>query len=196
MTASPLEIPETGIRYIEWDMELIRIRDSGYLESRMLETADFGTAYWRLSAGTDLLRSSAADTLDLFLNKASAGGQTFIAFDRYRKRPRAYGALPISLIKALGGAFNGDAVISSIASSVSISLSGLPAAFVINAGCLVEIRKSTLARSLHIVTADVTSSGGGTATIGLIPPLNTTVFTTSSTAHFEKPSCIMKLDNG
>ena len=201
MVAAPISIPETGIRYIDWDMELVRTRDASQFEGRRTETADFGSPFWRLSVGTDLLHSTYADALDLFLNLASAGGQTFIAYDRYRQRPRAYGQNPIStygLVKAVGGAaFNGDATIQTITNSRQATIAGLPNGFVINAASLIEFRKTSLARSLHYVKQSVTSGAGGTAVVQFEPPLNTTVFTTgNSTAHFERPSCVMMLEGG
>ncbi len=196
MVAEPLSIPDGNIRYIEWDMELVRTRDVSMLEGRMMETADFGTPYWKLSVGTDLLRSDAADDLDFFLRQASVGGQTVVAYDRYRQRPRYYGLVPLSGTKAIGGAFDGSATIQTITSGRQITVAGLPVGFVLRSGDLIEIRKSALARSLHYLTNDVTGTAGGTAVVQFNPPLNTNVFTTSSTVHFERPACVMILNQG
>ena len=115
----------------------------------------------------------------------------------YRPRPRAYGSSPLSGTKAGGGAFDGSAVLQDVTSSTEIVVSGLPAGFAFNRGCLIEVNKSASVRSLHRVTADATANGSGVATVFIDLPLNTSVFTSAnSTIQLEKPSCLMMVDPG
>lgn len=209
MASAPLSVP-TGIRFGEWTLAMVHTRDASMLEGRRLETADFGTPYWSLTAKTQGMTISQADEFEDFLFRAMRPGATFVCPDLYRKRPRPYGEVPLTGTKALGGAFNGDADVHSIQNSRQVTIEGLPANFLINRGALIEFRNSALVRSLHRVTTAVQSMGGyvlpgyvepgyvlpfgdGKAVVNFEPPLNTGVFTTSSTAHLEKPSCIMML---
>lgn len=192
MVATPLALPP-GYRFGEWTLKMVHSRDVSMLEGRRLESADFGTPYWTLTARTASMTIAKADAFESFLFQASRGGATFVCPDLYRKRPRAYGETPLSGTKAIGGAFNGSATIQTITNSRQVTVAGLPAGFVLKAGDLIEFNASALVRSLHMITANVTSGGGGQAVVKFEPPLNTTVFTTSATAQFEMPSCVMML---
>lgn len=192
MVAAPLTMPD-GSRFAEWTMMLVHSRDVSILEGRRMESADFGTPYWKLTARTAAMTIAKADAFENFLFRASRGGATFVCPDFYRKRPRAYGETPLSGTKAIGGAFNGDATVQAITNSRQVTVAGLPAGFILKAGDLIEFNKTALVRSLHRIIADVTSGGGGTAAVQFEPPLNTAIFTTAATVRFEMPSCVAML---
>jgi hypothetical protein len=184
--------------FAQFDMRQVNTRLTNAMLGRKTESADFGTPYWRLyAAQTPYLSDAQIDTADVFFTLASKGGNVFACHDYYRQRPRAYGQVPLSGTKAGGGSFNGAAVLSSVTDSRTIVVSGLPAAFALNAGCLIEINKSSTVRSLHRVMADATANGSGVVTLTIDFPLNTSVFTSAnSTVQLEKPSCLMMLDIG
>lgn len=195
MVADPISLP-SGIRFAEWTLKPVVTRDVSMLEGRRMESADFGSNSWQLSAKTAALTFRQSDDIEDFLHRALRGGATFAAPDLFRPRPRAYGTTPLSGVKAVGGgAFNGDGTVQSITNSRQVTVAGLPNGFVINRGCLVEFRKSLLCRSLHRVTTAVTSGAGGTAVLAIEGALDLGVFTTAATVHFEKPSCVMMLED-
>lgn len=195
MTSAPLVLP-SGIRFAEWTLKMTHVRDAAMLETRRTETADFGTAFWTLTARTGGMTISKTDLMEDFLFRASRGGASFVCPDLFRKRPRAYGETALSGVKAIGGAaFNGSAAVQTITNSRSVTVSGLPNGFILKRGDLIEFANSALVRSLHRITADVTSGAGGTAAVAFEPPLDTGIFTTSSTVQFEMPSCVMRLSD-
>lgn len=186
-----------ALPFAEFDMRQVNTRSSNTMLGRATETADFGTPYWRLSAQSGYLTDEQIDEADAFFTEASKGGNVFACHDYYRQRPRAYGSTPLSGTKAGGGAFDGSAVLDDVTDSRTIVVSGLPAAFAVNRGCLFEVNKDETTRSLHRVVADATANGSGVVTINFDSPLNTSVFTAAnSTIQFEKPSCLMLLEPG
>lgn len=187
-----------ALPFVEFDMRPINTRFGNTMLDRATETADFGTPYWRLySARTGWLTDAQIDEADAFFTQASKGGNVFVCHDYSRPRPRAYGSSPLSGTKAGGGAFDGSAVLQTVTSSTEIVVSGLPAAFAFNRGCLIEVNKSSTVRSLHRVMADAAANGSGVATLSIDFPLNTSVFTAgNSTIQLEKPSCLMMVDPG
>ena len=187
-----------SLPFSEFDMRQVNTRASNTMLGRSTETADFGTPYWRLYAAQTIPLSPAEiDEADAFFTEASKGGNVFACYDYYRPRPRAYGDTPLSGTKAGGGSFTGAAVLTTVTSSTEIVVSGLPASFAVNRGCLFEVNKDETTRSLHRATADATANGSGVVTLNFDFPLNTTVFTAAnSTIQFEKPSCLMMLDPG
>ncbi|WP_425087766.1 hypothetical protein [Stappia sp.] len=184
--------------FVEFDMRQVNTRFGNTMLDRATETADFGTPYWRLySARTGWLTDAQIDEADAFFTQASKGGNVFACHDPFRPRPRAYGSSPLSGTKAGGGAFDGSAELDTVTSSTEIVVSGLPAGFALNRGCLVEVNKSSTVRSLHRVMADATANGSGVVTLTIDFPLDTGVFTAAnSTIQFEKPSCLMMVDPG
>lgn len=193
MVANPLALP-SWLKFEEFKMRPVDTKVVSQLEGRFTETANFGTPYWALTeARTAYLTDAQIDDLEAFFHQAQRGGATFHCPDHFRLRPRAYGDVALSGTKAGGGAFNGDAVISAISNSRQVTISGLPSGFSINRGCLFEVRKTLLARSLHRVTASVVANGSGVAVVAFESPLDTGIFTTAATAHFEKPGCVMML---
>lgn len=187
-----------ALDFTEFDMRPVNTRVANTMLDRATETADFGTPYWRLfNAQSNHLEPDQIDEAEAFLTAASKGGNVFVCHDVFRPRPRAYGSTPLSGTKAGGGAFDGSAELTTVTSSTEIVVSGLPAGFALNRGCLVEVNKSSTVRSLHRVMADATANGSGVVTLNIDFPLDTGVFTTAnSTIQFEKPSCLMMVDPG
>lgn len=165
------------------------------MEGRRTETADSVTPYWTLRASTTLLQFRAYDDMSAFLMEASDGGQCFLAFDIFRPRPSAYDK-PLSGTRAIGGAFNGTATLVSVQSARQVMVSGLPAGFIINRGCNVGFRRSSLVRSLHRVTEDVTAGSDGIAVLKFRYGLDALFVPAGTTVDFEKPCCVMQLDAG
>jgi hypothetical protein len=130
--------------------------------------------------------------------QASKGDTCFVCHDHFRPRPVAYAGSPLGGIRAAGGAFNGTATLQSVSNSRQIVVSGLPANFALKARDNIEIRKTANinAKSLHVIQSDVTASAGGIATIAIEYPLNSEFTSANSSVNFEKPACVMMLDQG
>jgi hypothetical protein len=94
-----------------------------------------------------------------------------------------------SLTRAGGGAFDGTATITAIATR-SITLGTLPAGFILTAGDKIGLIHGTR-RSLHMIVESVTANGSGVATVSVEPKIPTTIFSTSSTANLVRPVCRM-----
>ncbi|KRD56476.1 hypothetical protein [Ensifer sp. Root278] len=183
--------------WAECRFDPIQPRNSDQMEGRRTESQTFGTPYWVASYVTRPLLRPEFGVMDAFMMQLDDNGQTFLAHDVFRPRPLAHDTgLPLSGTKAGGGAFNGDAVLQAITNPTTIVVSGLPAGFRLSAGDYAEIRKSQLVRSLHRIIAPATANGSGVATLTIRYGLDTGVFNTTCTVHFEKPSCTMQIDPG
>ncbi len=182
--------------YSQVDFDPVRIRNSNQMEGRRTETEISGTPYWTGRFSAEKLTTREAALFDAFAMDA-LDGDVIAGYDAHRPRPIAYqGSQPLSGVKAGGGAFNGDAVLQSIGDSRTITVSGLPAGFQLSRGDYVEIRKSVLKRSLHLIRADAVANAGGIVTLSIRFGLDLQNFTLPCTAHFEKAACIMEIDAG
>lgn len=181
-----------NVKFSEWSLRPVSLRSISRVSERVIEAVSIGSSYWELSSAiTGYLQPEEIDAMELFLHKASKGSSVVQVYDYFNPRPRTYGSSPLSGTRALGGSFDGTAVIDTVTSSILLSLSGLPAGFVINAGCLIEVRKSSLERSLHRVGSDVVASGTGHADVSLVTPLSSVFTAANSIVTFEKPACLM-----
>lgn len=116
----------------------------------------------------------------------------FVATHPLKLRPLAYLDAPLSGTKAIGGAFDGSAVINDLSDRSAPIITGLPADFQFTEGDLVEFRQSVTVRSLHMVKADTPGDQDGIVTLPLDYPVPLEV-TASATVHLEKPGCVMKI---
>lgn len=116
----------------------------------------------------------------------------FIATHPLKCRPLAYPGGPLSGTKAIGGAFDGTAVINDLTDRTAPIITGLPTNFQFTEGDLVEFRQSATVRSLHMVKADTSGDQDGIVTLPLDYPIPLEV-TASAVVNFEKPGCVMKI---
>lgn len=193
MPAQIISLP--NVVYSQANMRPVRPGNSNQMEGRRTEEYLNGTPYWTLQLTAEKLTTAEAAMFDAFEMDAD-DGCLIAAYDPHRARPIAYGRQPLSGIKAGGGAFNGDAVLQSITDPLNIVVSGLPAGFVLSAGDYVEIRKSAYVRSLHRIRAGAVANGAGVVALPIRFFLDLQAFTLPCTVHFEKPSCLMTMDQG
>ncbi|WJR66939.1 hypothetical protein QTA58_22570 [Neorhizobium sp. CSC1952] len=193
--ADPILLPAIG--WVECSFDPVQPRDTNQMEGRRTEAQTFGTPYWVARYVAKPLLRPEYGVMDAFMMQAGDDGETFLAYDAFRPRPVAHdNGQPLSGTRAQGGAFNGQAVLQSITNSRTIVVSGLPAAFKLSPGDYVEIRKSALVRSLHRIMTAATANASGVVTLSIKYGLDTGVFSTANTVHFEKPSCTMQIDRG
>lgn len=187
-----IELPPVDWSVCEFDP--IRPRDFSRMEGRRTESQSTGTPYWisRYQAGR--LEQRDYGVFDAFIMQAGVDGDYFLGHDVFRPRPIAYGSTPLSGVKAGGGAFAGQGVVTALTNSRQATLGGLPAGFQLRRGDYVEFRMSDLERSLHRLTEDATADGAGVVSISFRFGLDLQHFDTTAIVNFEKPSCVMQID--
>ena len=163
------------------------------MEGRRSEEENTATFWWEAQYRTPYLTAEEIAIVDSWLVQMASGGSTFLAYDFFRPRPRLMDTgSALSGTKAVGGSFNGTANLSIVTSSTRLVIDDLPAGFIVSTGDWLEVNKSALVRSLHLVTVGATSNAGGTITIDIKPALDTNAFTAiACSVQFEKPSCVM-----
>lgn len=192
---SPILLP--ALPFADCEFDPVRPWDTNRMEGRRTETVSGVAWYWTAKYRFDFLRREQLGAVDAFMMLAGGDGESFLGFDVSRPRPIAHDeGKPLSGTKAGGGAFDGQAALSGITNSRTIVVSGLPAGFRLSVGDYVEIRQSELVRSLHRITAEAVANGGGIVTLSIRYGLDTGVFSTAATVHFERPSCVMQIDPG
>ncbi|SDP92531.1 hypothetical protein SAMN05428967_4475 [Phyllobacterium sp. YR620] len=190
-----VNLPNVGYRSCKFHP--IQPRDTGRMEGRRTESQKFGTPYWVGTWETTALELPAFGLVEAFEMAAGDNGEVFAAYDASRPRPVLQDSgSPLSGVKALGGVFNGDAVLQSISNPLLIAVSGLPALFKLSVGDYVEVRKSPTVRSLHRIQANATANESGVVSLPIRYALDLQTFTLPCTVHFEKPSCLMQIDPG
>ncbi|UXS00838.1 hypothetical protein [Agrobacterium tumefaciens] len=150
---------------------------------------DLGSPLWQLTAQSKNLKPNLLDYWRAQLTSLENGLKTFRAFPKSRCFPIAYpnGDWPT------GGAFDGVAQLETIAASrKAISLSGLPAGFVVSVGDCIQIGEKDLHMIMEPMTAD---ADGETQQFEVRPHLWPGVVAPRS-ATLVKPACIMALVPG
>lgn len=193
MAATIISLP--GVIYSQSVMRPVRPSSVDRMEGRKTESLVSGTPYWTLQLTADKLTTAEVGLLDAFEMDAE-DGCLIAAYDPHRPRPIAYGAQPLSGVRAGGGAFVGDAALQTINNPNTIVVSGLPAGFKLSAGDYLEVRKSPYERSLHRIRDAATANSVGVVTLSIRFYLDTQVFTVGNTVRFEKPTCLMEIDKG
>lgn len=166
------------------------------MEGRRTEGVRIGQPYWRAFFKPGRLKFLDFGKMDAFMMVAGDGGEAFRAHDAFRPRPMRHDTgKPLSGIRAGGGAFDGTATLAAIINPLTISVSGLPAAFWLSEGDYVELRKGN-ASSLHRIQGDAIATAGGLVTLSIRYALDLQNFDLTSQVRFEKPSCLMQIDPG
>lgn len=120
----------------------------------------------------------------------------FLAYDPEKRFPLNYGKAVLELPRAGGGAFDGTALVTA-ATATTISLSLLPANFVVLVGDHISLALSDGRRGLHQVLEQVTGSAGGAVTVTVEPRVRTAQVVGGSTvANMVKPLCEMFIKPG
>lgn len=149
---------------------------------------NFGSAIWIGEWGS--VERNFDNTIDLeaVLNSLEDGVRGFYAGDLRRQYPKAYPT----------GVFNDTGVINSLnADTKRISLSGLPASFVITRGdYLCWNYNSNTMRALHQVMESVTANGSGLTSEFEVRPFIRPGSTTGTAVTFKKPTGVFKMFPG
>jgi hypothetical protein len=154
-------------------------------------------AQWSLASGISPRQS---DDWRAFLASLKGSMRTFLGRDFERPFPRLYGQGFGGMSRAAGGAFDGSLTTWSQAMTgdgqALLSLTGLPAGFVLSQGDYADFRwltggveRRTLVRALVDATAD---GSGAISAVSVEPPVPTLTPGTA-VAHLDNPACVMRL---
>lgn len=189
--------PLPNLPYADCEFDPVQPWDTNRMEGRRTESVGSITPYWVAKYRFDFLRREYLGIVDAFMMRVGGNGGTFIAYDVSRPRPIAHDTgKPLTGTRAGGGSFDGTANLKTIVNSREIVVDDLPANFKLSRGDYVEIRQSSLVRSLHRIIVDSQADGDGEVTLPILYGLDTQNFTTAATVHFEKASCLMQIDPG
>lgn len=150
---------------------------------------DLGAPLWTCRATTKTLSPNNLDYWRARLTALENGMQQFWGYPMSRCYPILYpnGSWPT------GAAFNGNCLLASISSDRrSISLSNLPAGFVLSVGDYVSIGPG----DLHQVMETATASGGGTTGVFEVRPQVWPNRTAPAVVSVKQPACLMSLVPG
>jgi hypothetical protein len=168
-------------------------QEQSTLASGRILVKDMGSPLWTLRATTKTL---SPNNLDLWRAKMASlenGLQTFLGYSMSRCYPIKYplGAWPT------GSAFTGlTANLASInANRKAVTLSALPAAFVLSAGDYISITIGTR-KDLHQVMETVTANGSGVTPEFEIRPSLWPDMTITKAVAVKQPSCLMAVVPG
>lgn len=129
----------------------------------LVQVAELGAPLWRARYQTPPLVAAQGAAWDAWLNSLRAGAKTFKATHPFLRYARAYPTGYAGMTKHGGGSFDGTAVLQAVATALdTVTLSGLPSAFVLTAGDFLSFVPSSTKQALHRVVE------GGTASAGVV----------------------------
>lgn len=159
------------------------------------QVANIGADLWRARFRTVPLTEPVAETLAAWLASLRGGAKLFYAPAVWRRRPINYRNGFTGLVIAGGSTpFIGQAVVQSItALRDGLTLSGLPAAYVVATGDMLTLPYGSGGYSLHRVIEGATASAGGVAAVTVEPSVMSTT-PVSTTAYLASPWMVATLD--
>lgn len=178
-----------SVPFAQCDFDPVRPSNTERMEGRRVESQSTGTPYWIAKYRTGFLTRDQSGLMAAFRTLCSDNGGVFAAYDIDRQKPFKYlGGFPAG--------FNGQGNVRSFINSLSVDVDGLPANFELVPGDYLEIRRTLLVRSLHLVTQPVIASAAGRATVNFNYPIDLQHFKVPCSVHFERASCLMQIDPG
>lgn len=127
----------------------------------LVQVAELGAPLWRVRYETPPMGDLAGAAWEAWFDSLRAGARTFKAVHPFQRYARAYPNGYNGLTKYGGGAFDGTAVLDAVAGTLdTVTLSGLPATFVLTAGDLLSFVPTGTKQALHRVTEGATAVNG------------------------------------
>jgi hypothetical protein len=184
-----------GVRYTQAVFELSYNMALNRNGAGMIEAVELGDAIWQATFTTEPLTWSQRAALSAWAASLRGGLQTFLGYDPFRQWPAAYRtkAAVLALTRAGGGAFDGTATLSAIATN-NATLGGLPAGYQASVGDMVSLPRPNKQRSLHNLVEAVTANGSGQATLNLEPAVPADCVTSSPDVRLVKAPAVMLLN--
>lgn len=189
----PRSFPLT--RFQSARLELVRFTSHNELYGGATQAHEMAEPRWSLQAVALPRRDADFRAWLAWLDSLKGGVGSFYAGDVLACYPVSYPGGFTGLTKAVGGAaFTGAGDVDAV-TATTITISGLPASFLLKAGDLVGLLKGAN-RGLHRIVEDATANGSGIVTVTVEPSVLTSVFDAASTVQFASPVCIMMLAPG
>ncbi len=183
---TPVVMPD--LKVVTGDFRPVHPQQVARSEGRETASIESYARWWTAQYNITPISNDEAWRLATFLSSRAP----FVATHPLKLRPLAYLDSPLSGTKAIGGAFDGTAVINDLTDRTAPVITGLPENFQFTEGDLVEFRQSATVRSLHMVKADTSGDQDGIVTLPLDYPVPLE-FTASAVVNLEKPGCVMKI---
>lgn len=148
---------------------------------------------WRFALRTGTLMPDQAGSWSAWASSLRGGLRTFIASDSRHRAPLAY---PSATAPAdIAGGWTGTAGVSAVGAGGALTLTGLPVGYMIRAGDRIGVEQGpVLRRGYYKALEDVTSNGGGAATVIVAPFLHTTIFSPGAVARLWRPKAEFVID--
>ncbi len=183
----PLMMPTTGVRSTSF--ELVEIDAVNELVSGATPATQIAPPYWDISITTANLqrRTSRYRLWRSFLDSLRGQKKIGLFYDADAPRPANYIGGIVGMTKAGGGSFDGTGDVDTVTNIRQVTISGLPASFVLLNSDYIEFRKGGRS-SLHRLISDSTANGSGVVAIYFEPALSQ-YFDATSTFNLEKPCC-------
>lgn len=159
------------------------------------QVANIGPDLWAMSYQTVPLSLEQGMIWHAWLQSLRGGARLFKAWHPLCRYALAYRTAGYGgLTRAGGGAFDGTATLSAIATERDVvTITGLPAGFVFSVGDMISVPFASTGRALLRVVEAATASGAGSATPGVEPFVPLAV-ATGVTVDLTRPWCNAVLD--
>jgi hypothetical protein len=167
----------TSVRYADQSFLLVSRQEMSGQANGVVRGKDLGSALWQSSYTTVEMLNRDALAFEAALNSLDGLTNAFEAGDLRNRYPRNYPT----------GVFTDSGVLATVgANNKSLSISGLPASFVISAGDYLQFDYGS-SRALHQVCETVTANGSGLSPVFEVRPHIRPGFSISSAVKFKNP---------
>ena len=191
----PRDMPEP-VRFKTATFQPSYMQLRGVSRGGLNQVVNAGADLWQMSFETPPLAETEAMVWQSFLHSLRGGTRLFKAWHPLRRYAQNYRNGYASLTRASGGSFDGTANLQAISGPRDqITLSTLPAGFVLLPGDMASFAIGTAYRALHRVTEGGTANGSGVLTV-TVEPFVSLAAATGVTVDLEKPWCKAVLDDG
>lgn len=168
----------TSVKYNSQSFTLVSRQEISGQANGIVRGKDFGSALWQAEYTTVEMLNRDAIAFEAALNSLDGLTNAFEAGDLRNRYPRNY----------QNGAFTDSGVLATVgANNKSLSISGLPANFVISAGDYFHFTYGT-SRALHQACETVTASGAGLSPVFEVRPFIRAGYTITNPVTFKLPN--------
>lgn len=193
----PRDLPAGNIWRDTCRMQPLYAQVSAPSRGGLVQVANIGRDRWAFSYETVPLLERSAHEVEAWLRSLRGGSRLFRARFPMREYPQAYPGGFGAMMRASGGSFDGTATLWSVEATLdAVSVSTLPANFILRAGDLLQLVYANGHQALHQVVEDTTASSGGFATAVPVEPTVLPGFTTGAgRVRLAQPFCLAVLDS-
>lgn len=138
----------------------------------LVQSISAGRRLWHMRYDLVPLREGPANEVIAALRRLRGSTRRFRALDPLRRIAQAYPNGYAGMVRAGGGTFDGSATVQAIGAALdTLTLSGLPAGFVLTPGDLLSFGFGGTRQALHAVVIGGAASGSGLLAVTIEPVL-------------------------